>query len=363
MVSVASGHNRGMNDADLRAWFDDRTAAHAFRGVALAWRDGAPIFEYAGGIAHRGHNVPVALDTRFGVASITKVPTAIAALRFVDRGLLRLDQPVVEVLPAEQRPTAMTPAVTLHHLLSHTSGLTNYHDDDDTTWASFTSCWDRVPTYHVRRPADMLPLFRDLPARAAPGEEYRYGDENFILVGLMLEAVTGKAYADVVAEEAFVPAGMVETGIIAIDDDPARLAVGYMTDDGPPEHWRTNVFSVTATGMPDGGMITTAHDLARLVDALLAGRLLPEPLVRAMTGPQGPNRGDVEQYGYGCELAVVDGSVRVIGHGGSDPGVSAMLTHHLAEGITLVVLCNQDRGAWAATKHLAAALGLHEPRD
>ena len=79
-----------MNDAELRTWFDERTAANAFRGVAIAWRNGAPIFEYAGGIAHRGHGVPVALDSRFGVASITKVPTAVAALRLVDRGLLRL---------------------------------------------------------------------------------------------------------------------------------------------------------------------------------------------------------------------------------------------------------------------------------
>ncbi len=101
--------------------------------MAIAWRDGAPIFEYAGGLAHRGLGVPVALDSRFAVASITKMATAVTALRLVDRGLARLDQPLVEVLPAEQQPAALTPEHTLHHLLSHTSGLTNYHDDEDPT--------------------------------------------------------------------------------------------------------------------------------------------------------------------------------------------------------------------------------------
>ena len=198
---------------------------------------------------------------------------------------------------------------------------------------------------------------------AAPGAEYRYCDANFILVGLVIEAVTARPYADVVADEVFGPGGLSDTGIEQVDDDPPRLAVGYMTDDGPADRWKTNIYGITASGMPDGGMITTAHDLARLIDGLLAGRLLPDPLVRAMTGPQGPNRDDLEQYGYGCELVVVDGTVITIGHGGSDPGVSAMLSHHLAEGITTVVLCNQDRGSWAATKRLADGLGVSEPRD
>ena len=352
-----------MDDSGLRSWFVERVAANAFRGVALAWRDGAPIFEYAGGLAHRGLGVPVTLDSRFAVASITKMATAVTALRLVDRGLARLDQPLMDLLPRDQWPVALTPKHTLHHVLSHTSGLTNYHDDDDETGASWMACWDRVSTYHARRPADVLALFRDLPARAAPGAEYRYGDANFIIAGLVIEAVTGRPYHEVVAEEVFGPAGLHDTGIEAIDDDPRRLAVGYKVDEGPADRWKTNVYSVTAMGMPDGGMITTAHDLARLMDAILDGRLLPRPLVVAMTSPQGPNTGDTERYGYGCELVVVDGAVTVIGHGGGDPGVSAMLTHHLAQGVTLSVVCNQDRGSWAATKRLAEAFGLSEPRD
>lgn len=349
-------------DEELRGWFDGRVATHEFSGVALVWHDRGPVFSYAGGLADRGHGVPVTESSRFSVASITKMPVAIAAMRLVDRGVVRLDRSLVDVLPPEHRPAAVTPAHTLHHLLSHTSGLANYHDDEDKTWASFTSAWDRVPTYHVRRPADMLPLFADLPAKFSPGERFQYADANFILVGLVLEALTGKPWAEVVSEEVFGPAGMADSAIEALDDDPSRLATGYLTSDGPYATWRSNIFSVTATGMPDGGLITTATDLARLVDGLRGGAILFPDSLAAMTRPQGPPSAELEQYGYGCELAIVDGQVVVLGHGGSDPGVSTLVSHYRASGTTVVVLCNQDRGSWAAAKHLAAAFDQVEPR-
>lgn len=347
----------------LRADLDRRTADHAFRGVALVRRAGATVFSYAGGQANRAHAIPVREDTRFAVASITKMVTATAALRLVDRGVLRLDQPLFDLLPTEQRTAAMTAEHTLHHLLSHTSGLPNYHDDEDQTWASFTSCWDRIPTYHIRRPADMLPLFADLPAVAPPGAEFKYADANFILAGLVLEAATGKPYPDVAAEEVIGPAGMTDTAIEALDGDPVRLATGYYTSDGPPDEWRSNIYGVTAMGMPDGGMITTARDLATLVDALLDGSLLSAELALAIRTPQGPPSDAVEQYGYGCELVVEGGAVTIIGHGGSDPGVSGLVTHHLATATTIVVLCNQDRGSWATVQKITEILDLPDPRE
>jgi CubicO group peptidase (beta-lactamase class C family) len=345
---------------ELRSWFDERVTTGEFSGVALAWRDGAPIFEFAGGLAHRGLGVPNTGATRFAVASITKLPTAIVALRLVERGLVRLDRPLLDILPPDLRTAAMTREHTLHHLLSHTSGLANYHDDEDETLASFVANWDRIPTYHIRRPADMLPLFADLPAVAAPGERYAYNDAGFLLVGLVIEAVTGRPYASVVADEVFGPAGMIDTAIEAIDHEPALMATGYTTDERAPKGWKSNVFSITAMGMPDGGMITTATDLARLMDALTGGRLVSPASLAAMTTPQGPP-GAEEAYGYGCSLSIEDGRLATIGHGGSDPGVAAMLLHHLASATTIAVVCNQDRGAWAATLEIRAALGLPVP--
>jgi CubicO group peptidase (beta-lactamase class C family) len=351
-----------MDTESVAAWIDERAEDHRFSGVALVWRDGEPVFAHAAGLAHRGLGVPVHVGTRFAVASMAKMVTAATALRLVDRGELDLHRPLVETLPREWQPVGLTPAHTLHHLLSHTSGLGNYHDHDANTWESFTSCWDRVPTYRARGPADMLPLFINAPAVAPPGAEYRYTDANFILAGLVIEAVTGRSFSACAADEVFVPAGMADSAFAQLDDEPPGLAVGYLVTDGPPDTWRSNIYSLPAGGMPDGGLITTATDLARLIDALEAGALLSPTLHAAMTSPQGPNKDDLERYGYGCELVVVDGAVTMIGHGGHDPGVSGLLTHYRDRATTTVVLCNHDRGSWAVCQHLAEALGLDDPR-
>jgi CubicO group peptidase (beta-lactamase class C family) len=347
----------------VRTWLEERVATHEFSDVALVWREGAPLFSYAGGIAHRGHGVPVTSETRFGVASVTKMATATTALRLVERGKLRLDQPLIEILPPEHRTRAMTAEHTLHHLLSHTSGLPNYHDDAAQTWDSFVGALDRIPGSKARRPADMLPLFADLPAERPPGEKYLYSDANFILSGLVIEAATGKSFYDVATEEVLGPAGMADTAFEELDQEPPRYATGYLHADGPPDTSRSNIFSLTAKGMPDGGMITTATDLARLVDALLGGKLLSPTLLAAMTTPQTHPSTDLEHYGYGLELVVENGVVTILGHGGADPGVSTMASHHVVAGTTIVVLCNQDRGSWAAVKSLAKELGLTDPRD
>jgi CubicO group peptidase (beta-lactamase class C family) len=351
-----------MDTEALREWLAGRTTRNEFSGVALVWRNGAPIFSYAGGLAHRGLGVPISDETRFGIASVTKLVTATAALRLVERDLVRLHQPLVEVLPPQHRPAALTREHTLHHLLSHTSGLANYHDDDATDWASFTSNWDRIPTYHLRRPADMLPLFADLPAVSSPGARFLYNDAAFVLAGLVLEAATGRTFTDVVTDEVLRPARMVDTGLENLDEEPVRLATGYLMDDGPPESWRTNLFSLPTGVMPDGGLISTAQDLARLIDALLDGTLLSQRMAAAMMTPQGPPSDAVEQYGYGCWLVVENREVTIIGHGGSDPGISTLVTHHRRAATTIVVLCNYDRGSKAATRHIEEALGLADPR-
>jgi CubicO group peptidase (beta-lactamase class C family) len=351
-------------DADLlRDWLDGRVAAHEFSGAVLVWRDGKSLFSYAGGIAHRGHGVPVTGSTRFTVASVTKMVTATTALRLVERGKVRLDQPLTEVLPAEQQTAALTAAHTLHHLLSHTSGLPNYHDDEAVTWDSFLSCWDRVPCQRARHPADLLPLFRDLPAEAAPGERYSYADANYILAGLVIEAVTGKPYGEAATGEVLTPADMDDSGFDLRDADPPRLATGYLHEEGRPfASWRANVFGGPAGGMPDGGLVTTTTDLARLVDALTGGRLVSPATFAAMTSAQCGRTEGAERYGYGLQLAFVGDQLVVLGHNGLDPGVSAVVTHHVAAATTIVVLGNHDRGSWPVYLRLTADLGLTDPR-
>ncbi|HVR33205.1 MAG TPA: serine hydrolase domain-containing protein [Acidimicrobiia bacterium] len=353
-------------DADgLAEWLEKRAKTGEFSGVVLVWKDGRPLFEHAVGLAHRGWRVPVRTDTRFQVASVTKMMTAAAVLGLVENGSLSLDTPLLEILPEAHRPVALESGHTIHHLLCHMSGLRNYHDDDDKTWSSFMSCWDRIPTYHLREVADMLPLFRELPATQPPGQGFQYGDANYILIGLVIEAVTGRRYHDVVADTVLGPAGMADTSFTGLDFDPERLAVGYFTSDRPAERGRSNINAVPAMGMPDGGIITSARDLARFFDALVAGDLVSPETLERMLVPRAPinDTDGLEAYGYGLELTVVEDRVTIFGHAGGDPGVSAMTSYFVDEATSVIVLCNQDRGSWAASKQTAGSFGLPDPRE
>lgn len=347
-----------MDDLDaLTGWLDEEAAAHRFSGVALAWRDGKEIFTYAAGLANRGHQLPVTLESRFGIASVTKMITAVAALQLVEEGSLSLDRPLVEVLPTSQTIASLGSDHTLHHILSHTSALPSYFDNEDPTWVSFTSCFDRVPVYHIRRPADMLPLFDQLPRVGAVGQHYRYCDTNFLVAGLAIEAVTGQPFNEVARQRVLKPAGMFDSGFFDLDTDPHRLATGYLTSDDPPETWRSNIYSLTASGMPDGGMIATAADMARFIESLIGGTLLSSESVKRMMTPHSPPGDEGGAYGYGLEL-VVDGDRLVLfGHEGADPGVAAMVNHYPDLHLTVVILCNQDQGALSAEARVGATFG------
>ncbi len=354
-----------MNDLDtqsLRSWLDDRAQKHEFSGVALVRSGGATLFEHAAGLAHRGHGVPVTAQTRFQVASVTKMITATTALRMVERGSLSLHRPLTDFLPKGLRPQALDERHTLHHLLSHTSGLPNYHDDDDETWASFTAAWERIPVYHARGPRDILPLIAELPMRSELGE-FVYGDANFILIGALIEWVAGEPFAQVATEEVLVPMGLLDTGFPQLDTEPMMMASSYLVTEEPPAGWLSNIYSVPAGGMPDGGMITSASDLATFIEALPTGSVLNPDSVSLMLTPHGVDEDSPEGYGYGMELVVEDETVIIYGHGGADPGVSTMVSHFVEPDVTVVVLCNHDRGSWAVVQRIVADLGLHDPRE
>lgn len=349
-----------MDTAALAAWLDEQAEQHLFSGVALVTEKGQTLFEHAAGLAHRGHRVPMSTTSRLQVASVTKMITAATAMRMVEEGALSLDRPLIGFLPADRRPNALDDRHTLHHLLSHTSGLPNYHDDEDETWESFTAALERIPFSRARGPLDLLPLFADLPATGDPGE-YAYCDANFILIGILIEWVSGRAFADVAKEKVLLPAGMADSDFAELDLEPAGFATGYVVSETRPDTWRSNIYQLTARGMPDGGMTTTARDLDRFIDALGAGKIVTKESLARMLTPHALD--EEEAYGYGMELVVDGDSTIIYGHSGLDPGVTAVVSHYVGPGVTVTVLCNQDRGSWPVAQKIAAELGLHDPRE
>ena len=307
-----------------------------FNGAVRVSVAGKSVFEHAGGFANRADRVPVQIDTRFGIASATKTFTAVSICRLVDRGAVALDTPVIEVLPAERRPTKMSPDVTVHHLLTHTSGISDYYDEALLGPAAFGLLWDEIPTYSIRTCADFLPMFKDLEPRAAPGgNEGSYCSAGYILLGLIVEELSATNYIDFVAAEVFEPAEMHDSAFLALDGVNERVAVGYVaTEDGG---WKTNHYSIPIVGTSDGGAFSTVGDLDRFLTALVSERLMSPDTWALMRHPHVA----IGKLSYGYGLWMSKGSeAGWVGVAGADPGFSARAFHYPEMDVNVAMLGN-----------------------
>lgn len=302
-----------------------------------AGQDGETLLETCAGEADRAAHVPVRPETRFGLASVTKMFTAVAVVDQVAAGRLDFDARIVDVLPAELRPATLLTEVTVHHLLCHTSGIADYFEEeppDGSEEGDYADLWTDRPTSSMQRPADFLPLFADLAPYWPPGEKYWYSNAGYVLLGLVLEQLTGTPYAELVQERVFGRAAMGDTGFFRLDEPVPDLAVGYLQqEDGT---WRTNHFSVPVIGGADGGAQSTCRDLDRFLTAYDAGTLLGG--LHDQVVHRHADAGDGFSYGYGV-LFYPDGR---LGHGGGDPGVEASVFRWPEESANLIVLSNTE---------------------
>jgi len=322
---------------------------HQFAGVVHVARGGETLASAAVGVASRRWDVPVTAGTRFDVASVTKLFTAVAVLQQVDAGALALDDRITEVV--DLTGTTISPDVTIRHLLTHTSGLAD--DADEEAGESYEALWQDRPSYTVTTTADLLPQFVHKPARVAPGTDCRYCNVGYVLAGLALEKVTGSSYRDHVREHVLARAGMNDSGFFHMADavpdvaerwDPVRDDAEVVTG------WRQNVYSYPPVGSPDGGAHCTAADLVRFMDAVRAGELLSPELTAAYLTPQVLHDVDEHReihYGFGLEFTVrPDGSVRCYDKDGVNVGASAVLRHDPEADVTVALLSNSSEGAW-----------------
>jgi CubicO group peptidase (beta-lactamase class C family) len=322
---------------------DDRLRAQAadddLSGSVLLTQAGRTVFHGCYGLADRAAGIPIRPGTRFGLASVTKMFTAVAVADQVAAGRLALDDRVVELLPPEARPATLRPDVTLAHLLLHTSGIADYAEEDEQApnyLADYASLWLERPSYRMLRPLDFLPLFGDLPPYRPPGRSWQYCNAGYVLLGIVLEHVTGQAYVDLVAERVFDRAGMSASGFFRLDEPYADVAVGYLEPDSPGAIRRSNIYSIPVIGCADGGAFSTVTDLdlflRRVADGSLMGALTEE-----MLDPR-EVLGDGYRHAYGF-IFLPDGR---FGHGGGDPGVGCLVHRFPDDDANLVVLCNVE---------------------
>jgi CubicO group peptidase (beta-lactamase class C family) len=306
--------------AALAARADALAAADQFAGAVLVARHGKPLLQRAWGLADRESQAPATLETQFRLGSMNKMFTAVATLQLVDAGKLALDDPIGKHLTDYPNPDAAA-KVTVRHLLTHTGGT------GDIFGPEFEK--NRLS---LRTHADYVKLYGARPLTHEPGAAQRYSNYGFVLLGALIEKVTGRSYYDHVREAVFEPAGMRATASLPESVEAPGRAVGYLKRDG---RWVPNTDTLPWRGTAAGGGYATAGDLFRFAQALESGTLLSRTRLAEATRPQRPN------YGFGFGVAG-EGPLRSYGHGGGAPGMNGELRVFPELGYVLVALSNLD---------------------
>ena len=327
-------------------------AENPFSGVIWLEVKTETIFTRAYGLANRRDALPSNLETRFQTASGTKIFTALAILQLVEQGLLKLEDRLKDILPFNF--PNFSPEITLRHLLTHTSGITSYFEEDVND--DYEALWQDLPVYRMREPRDFLPLFQHKGMKFSPGERFEYNDGGFILLGLVIEQVSGKSFREVIREQVFLPAGMENSGFYYSDRLPSNTAESYIYEKGD-EEWRSNIYAVPIIGAPDGGAYTTAADMNSFWKALLDHKLLSEENTRQMLTPQAVK--DEEKgfyYGFGVWIKKPEDHPMTYYVEGMDPGVSMISACAADRSFMLHILGNTNRSVWQIYRAITALI-------
>jgi len=332
----------------ISAWMKDYLErlgkADAFSGAVLLARGDKVLFAEARGLASRAWNQPNRLDTKFNLGSMNKMFTSIAVAQLVEGNKVSLDDTIARHLP--DYPNAeVAKKVTVRHLLTHTSGLADYFNDN----------FMKASRDRFRAIADYFPLFAKEPHQFEPGAKFRYSNAGFMVLGAIVQKASGMDYFDYVREHIYRPCGMVNTDAYELDTDVPNLAVGYVRGEdeksGKPEV-KNNVFLHVIKGGPAGGGYSTVEDLHRFASALREGKLVRPETLRQWTTP-GEKSPD---YAFGFQIFHRE-DPKVIGHSGGFPGISSVLCVDLDGGTTLTALSNMDGGAMLIEENVKKLLG------
>jgi CubicO group peptidase (beta-lactamase class C family) len=310
----------------------DRIAAETgFSGVVRV--DGPEGIEAvrAYGLADRAHAIPNEPDTQFGTASGTKGLTALVVMRLVEDGALALSTTARSVLGADL--PLVDDRVTLEHLLAHRSGIGDYLDEE--IEVDLPEYPMPVPVQELATAEGYLGVLDGHPQKFEPDERFGYCNSGYVLLALISERTAATPFPDLVRDVVCTPARMGDTAFLRSDDLPRRAAIGYTQVDG---EWRTNVFHLPVRGSGDGGIYTTAADVAAFWRALFAGSIVREETLAEMLRERSAARED-RGYGLGFWLPVGGRAARLEG---GDTGVRFATVHDPERLLTWTVLSNTD---------------------
>jgi D-alanyl-D-alanine carboxypeptidase len=317
---------------ELEALLDKAAAADTFSGAVLVARNGAPVFKKAYGMANQEKRAANRVDTKFNLGSMNKMFTSVAIAQLAEARKLSFDDTIAKHLP-DYPNKEVAEKVTIHQLLTHTSGLGNY----------MNAAWIEKRA-EIKTVTDLLPYFAEQPLKFAPGTGWQYSNAGFVVLGLIVEKLSGQSYYDYVRSHIFKPAGMLDTDSYESTRETANMAVGYtrMGADGrgrPDNPRLPNTARLPFKGSPAGGGYSTLEDLLKFDRALRSHKLVSAKFTNLIT--TGKVDAPFGKYAYGFGDSRVNGK-RYVGHNGGAPGTAAQFQSYTDTGYTLIVLANYD---------------------
>ena len=312
-------------DALVRQYVDNKQ----FNGTVLVAEKGHVLFKKGYGMANMEWYIPNTPDTKFRLGSITKQLTAMLIMQLVEQGKLKLTEPITTYLP--DYPKATGSKITVHHLLTHTAGVPNY-----TSFPKFFETASREPF----TPTDFLKKFQDMPLEFEPGTKFSYSNSGYFLLGVLIEKVTGKPYAQVLQEQILTPAQLRDTGYDLFAPIMPKRAAGYEKDRGGYVNAPYLDMSIPYAA---GSLYSTVEDLYKWDQALYTDKLLSAAGKATMFTPFK----DGYAYGWGVGRTKVGerkDSLLVISHGGGINGFNTLITR-APQDKQLIVLLNNTGGA------------------
>ena len=330
--------SRGADDAEvakqIESFLEKQVASDRFSGSVLVVKGDRPIFKKAYGLASKSYQVPNRPDTKFNLGSMNKMFTAVAIVQLAEQGKLNFSDPIIKHWPDFPNKTAAE-KITIHHLLTHTSGLADYFGNE-----FMKSSRDRF-----RKIDDYLPLFANKPLEFEPGKRFRYSNAGFMVLGGIVQRASGQDYFDYVRERIYKPAGMSNTDCYDLDEETPNLAIGY-TREAPGaarkgKGWQNNIFLHVIKGGPAGGGYSTTEDLVAFAAALRNQKLLSSKSTELLWSGKVDTGRSGSKYAYGFFDEKMHGK-RIVGHGGGFSGINSKLDIYLDSDYTVAVMSNYD---------------------
>lgn len=270
---------------------DRLVRADDFSGCVTVADGGKTVFDECRGLAERNFGALIDHQTKFRVASVGKMFTAVAIGQLVEAGKLSWDSTLAQLVP-EYPDHATAKKITVWELLHHTSGLGDFF----------------VPAFFEHRekyvnPADYLDLIVRQPMVSEPGKQFNYSNAGYVLLGRIIENVSHEGYFDYIQRHVFAPAGMRSSGFNTLDEVTPKLAVGYFHENPFSTKWKANWMKIPFKGSPAGDCYSTNADLLRFAEALRGGKLLkPATLTQMFKDPVPMGLGAIEA-GFGERLS------------------------------------------------------------